>query len=400
MRSFVPPQRRPPQPEDARAPTLSALRSDWRGMLHQETEAAIVGQPPASVSDAPSMFDAETRAARPATRIPLFSPVLDAGGVAQAVMAVKRTGSHPDGSSAVAQRKGESGAPPNHTGMPDNLKAGIESLSGIDMSEVKVHFNSPKPAQISALAYTQGTDIHLGPGHEKHLPHEAWHVVQQKQGRVKPTMELNGVPVNEDEGLEHEAETMGDRALSQQHAPAGGAETKSPAPAASGSGGNVVQLRTIPGKILSPKGAKVYKSIGIINTDAIGGKRAAPGTRVWIDSEKAVDQYEHVTIDGGQLMDGSPIPVGRGLGFVEGYINRDKLEFAGAKNEEKQLQDVIKPEVLEAVDAWLLGEARNSGKEKLITEGGYASLSPFRKVEVFRRSGVVVNIHDANSFKK
>lgn len=35
--------------------------------------------------------------------------------------------------------------------------------------------------------YSQGTDIHIGPGQEKHLPHEAWHVVQQKQGRVKPT---------------------------------------------------------------------------------------------------------------------------------------------------------------------------------------------------------------------
>ena len=28
-------------------------------------------------------------------------------------------------------------------------------------------------------------DIHLGPGQEKHLPHEAWHVVQQKQGQSK-----------------------------------------------------------------------------------------------------------------------------------------------------------------------------------------------------------------------
>jgi hypothetical protein len=25
-------------------------------------------------------------------------------------------------------------------------------------------------------------DIHIGPGQEKHLAHEAWHTVQQKQG--------------------------------------------------------------------------------------------------------------------------------------------------------------------------------------------------------------------------
>jgi hypothetical protein len=49
----------------------------------------------------------------------------------------------------------------NHTGMPDNLKAGVENLSGIDMSEVRVHFSSSKPAEVGALAYTQGTNIGL-----------------------------------------------------------------------------------------------------------------------------------------------------------------------------------------------------------------------------------------------
>jgi hypothetical protein len=98
----------------------------------------------------------------------------------------------------------------NTTGLPDNLKSGVENLSGIDISDVKVHYNSAKPAQLQALAYAQGTDIHIGPGQEKHLPHEAWHVVQQKQGRVKPTMQMKeGVAVNDDKGLEHEADMMG-----------------------------------------------------------------------------------------------------------------------------------------------------------------------------------------------
>ena len=102
----------------------------------------------------------------------------------------------------------------NNTGMPDNLKAGVESLSGIDMSDVRVHYNSDKPAEVGALAYTQGTNIHVAPGQEKHLPHEAWHVVQQAQGRVKPTMQLKeGIPVNDDQGLEHEADIMGAKAL-------------------------------------------------------------------------------------------------------------------------------------------------------------------------------------------
>ncbi|MFM2375840.1 MAG: hypothetical protein RLZZ165_937 [Bacteroidota bacterium] len=104
--------------------------------------------------------------------------------------------------------------PENKTGMPDPLKSGIERLSGISMDEVTVHYNSSKPAQLQAHAYAQGTDIHVGPGQERHLPHEAWHVVQQAQGRVPPTMQMKGgLPINDDVGLEREADVMGDKAL-------------------------------------------------------------------------------------------------------------------------------------------------------------------------------------------
>jgi len=98
---------------------------------------------------------------------------------------------------------------PNKTGLPDTLKSGIENLSGHSMDNVRVHHNSPKPAQLQALAYTQGTNIHIAPGQEKHLPHEAWHVVQQMQGRVQPTKQLQGVNINDNEGLEREADVMG-----------------------------------------------------------------------------------------------------------------------------------------------------------------------------------------------
>lgn len=112
------------------------------------------------------------------------------------------------------QRKESSAGPKvkNNTGLPDSLKTGVESLSGISMDDVRVHYNSSRPAQLHALAYTQGTDIHVAPGQEKHLPHEAWHVVQQMQGRVQPTMRLEGVNINDDTLLEHEADVMGERA--------------------------------------------------------------------------------------------------------------------------------------------------------------------------------------------
>lgn len=103
----------------------------------------------------------------------------------------------------------------NETGIPDDLKTGIEQLSGMDMSDVRVHYNSAQPAQLQAHAYAQGNNIHIGPGQEKHLPHEAWHVVQQRQGRVKATRQMKrGVMVNDDPSLEQEADVMGAKALS------------------------------------------------------------------------------------------------------------------------------------------------------------------------------------------
>lgn len=105
---------------------------------------------------------------------------------------------------------------PNNTGLPNQLKSGIESLSGMSMDNVKVHYNSDKPAQLNAHAYAQGTDIHVAPGQEQHLPHEAWHVVQQAQGRVQPTTQMKGTSVNDDVGLESEADVMGAKALATQ----------------------------------------------------------------------------------------------------------------------------------------------------------------------------------------
>lgn len=97
--------------------------------------------------------------------------------------------------------------------IPDNLKNGIEAPSGYSMDDVRVHYNSPKAAQLQALAYAQGTDIHVAPEQKQHLPHEACYVVQQKQGRVQPTMQLQGVNVNDNGGLEKEADVMGGKAV-------------------------------------------------------------------------------------------------------------------------------------------------------------------------------------------
>lgn len=101
----------------------------------------------------------------------------------------------------------------NRAELPDKLKADIEELSCPDLAGVRVHTNSSEPARLDAMAYAQGDEIHLGPGQEKHLPHETWHVVQEHRGRVSTTGQgPRKIVVNDDKSLEQEADAMGAQA--------------------------------------------------------------------------------------------------------------------------------------------------------------------------------------------
>lgn len=116
----------------------------------------------------------------------------------------------------ILQTKKDSKGISFNTGLPANLKDGLEKLSGFDLSDISVHTKSDKPEQVGALAYTQGKDIYIAPGQEKHLAHEGWHAVQQKQGRVSPTLKMKtGTLVNDDAELEKEADSMGSKAVVQ-----------------------------------------------------------------------------------------------------------------------------------------------------------------------------------------
>ena len=100
----------------------------------------------------------------------------------------------------------------NDTGIPDHVKAGVEHMSGMNLDHVKVHYDSPKPAQLNAHAYAQGSDIHMAPGQSQHVAHETWHAVQQAQGRVAPTTQFAGQAINDNQALEREADVMGAQA--------------------------------------------------------------------------------------------------------------------------------------------------------------------------------------------
>ncbi|MEM8961371.1 MAG: hypothetical protein AAGD38_07840 [Acidobacteriota bacterium] len=96
--------------------------------------------------------------------------------------------------------------------MPSELAWGFVALSGIAMYRVEVFYNSPEPKRVWAHAFARDREIHLAPGQEEHLPHEAWHVVQQAEGRVPSRARLGGVDLNDDAGLEIEASRLGERA--------------------------------------------------------------------------------------------------------------------------------------------------------------------------------------------
>ena len=103
----------------------------------------------------------------------------------------------------------------NNSGLPQPIKKGTESLSGQSMNDVNVHYNSSEPEKVNAHAFAKGNDIHLASGQERHLPHEAWHVAQQKQGRVGPTSEVNGTKINDNQSLESEADAMAQKIVAE-----------------------------------------------------------------------------------------------------------------------------------------------------------------------------------------
>ena len=175
------------------------------------SQAAQPGSGFASFGTGPASGPKLARSARDEARIletlhvpPPRQPSLNGAGSIQMRTAPAGRAAGPSGRDlpGAAARPATQGS-----GLPGGLKAGMEAATGLSMDRVRVHRNSPAPAQVQAHAYTFGRDIHLAPGQERHLPHEAWHVVQQAQGRVRPTARLpGGVHVNNQTSLEREAD--------------------------------------------------------------------------------------------------------------------------------------------------------------------------------------------------
>lgn len=280
----------------------------------------------------------------------------------------------------------------NNTGLPDNLKSGIENLSGYSMDDVKVHRNSDKPAQLQAHAYAQGTDIHLGPGQEKHLPHEAWHVVQQKQGRVKPTMQMKGkVSINDDAGSEKEADIMGSKAL-RLHPHENRSKTIANSAANSLNGTSVVQgyFENKENKKLSETAKKKIIELwqhndgfgpmgSILNNDQLHVQKFED----YVEASSLAQDLKFKLQDASKLKDAEPEVVSRELptsghgfpsiemlGTTVPWKPEDLSEDAGVRNFERMQKDAIQDKAL--MRELVIGDA-----ERQKTPGEHAALLSF-----------------------
>jgi Domain of unknown function (DUF4157) len=136
-----------------------------------------------------------------------------ATGTSPSPQTIQRKGGHGVEAFQVPLRQKAGGLP-----LPKDVRSKMENAFGADFSDVRVHIGH-EATSLGAIAYTWGTNIHFAPGQynphtiqgQKLLGHELWHVLQQKQGRVRNPFG-GGVAVVQDHALEAEADRMGIKA--------------------------------------------------------------------------------------------------------------------------------------------------------------------------------------------
>jgi hypothetical protein len=141
-------------------------------------------------------------------------------------------------------------ARPSGAPLPGLVQARMEDGFGFGFGAVRVHEQSEDAVALGARAYTQGTEVHFAPGQyqpgtpagNELIAHELTHVVQQVEGRVGATAELDGVAINHDDTLEREADDLGRRVARGEPVGVAAAPTQR-----SAAGGSVVQRQAAGG---------------------------------------------------------------------------------------------------------------------------------------------------------
>lgn len=90
----------------------------------------------------------------------------------------------------------------------------VKELSGgkVDLHEsgAKVETTSSSDSRLKSVgARSMAVQGQAIVGDSRDRGHEIWHLAQQEMGQVQPTTEINGTPVNDDKGLENDADVKG-----------------------------------------------------------------------------------------------------------------------------------------------------------------------------------------------
>lgn len=147
--------------------------------------------------------------------------------------------------------------------LPERIRAHHEGVSGLSLADARLFRNSAVPQKWGAAALSFRNHVFVAPGQERHTAHEAWHLVQQKQGRVPADFHMGPVGVNTDRRLELEADQMGARTQSSrglEALPAESAPRSYVRQAAAGGAPGVVQGYFTHGDDLltEPEAEKIY----------------------------------------------------------------------------------------------------------------------------------------------
>ncbi len=105
--------------------------------------------------------------------------------------------------------------------LPEDFQTKMESSFGEDFSNVKINKDSKDANELDALAFTQGNNIHFKNGEfdssskngQELIAHELSHVVQQRHRDIGTTHKENNYDVNDNEGLEKEADINAKKAV-------------------------------------------------------------------------------------------------------------------------------------------------------------------------------------------
>ena len=92
-------------------------------------------------------------------------------------------------------------------------KANVSKVTGVNVHDAQVTFDSPRPIQLKANATAQGLQVDIGPQQEDHLEHELGHVAQNKKQPVQANKKAsNGTLINDEKDKEKYADEVDTKA--------------------------------------------------------------------------------------------------------------------------------------------------------------------------------------------